>query len=140
MDARAASVSAIDNRVNGTYFVTMLTRAIAMLAVLMIAAVTTLAPAHAARMGTMPEQAAHVAGMVQDTQGANASCDSKQHCDSAAAGVCEFACAGISILLPSPGDEVARGFLSVHRHLPSAERLASRAPGLNERPPRTRLL
>ena len=130
----------MDNRESGTYFPAMFTRAFAMLAVLMIAAVTTLAPAHAARMGIMPDQAAHVTGMALAPHGAGASCDGEQHRDSAGAGMCGFACTGLSIFLPSPGDEIARSVLSVHRHLRSVEHLASRAPGLNERPPRTRLL
>ncbi|WP_238991859.1 hypothetical protein [Gemmobacter caeruleus] len=118
----------------------MFARAVTMLAILAIAVVTTMTSAHAARMSAVPDHAVHVAEMMQAPHGGEASCDGDQHCGSADAGMCEFVCTGLSVFLPSPSGDACHRCSRVSHDRPSAEHHASRAPRLNERPPKPRLL
>lgn len=130
----------MDNPVSDAYLRRMFARAVTMLAVLAIAVVTTLTSAHAARVGAAPDHAVHVTEMMQVSHGGQAACDGDQHCGSVDAGMCEFACTGLSVFLPSSGSDAGHSSSSVSHERPSEEDLASRAPGLNERPPKSRLL
>lgn len=137
--ARETPTSTMDNRVNDTYLPHMFARAVTMLAMLAIAVVAAIAPAHAARMNAVPDHAVHMAEM-QAPQSDKASCDGDRHCGSADVGMCEFVCTGLSVFLPSPSGEACQSCSRVSHDRPSEEHHAGRAPGLNERPPQIRLL
>jgi hypothetical protein len=133
-------ISPIDNRLSDAYLRRMLTRVVTMLAILAIAVVTSLTPSHAARVSAVPDHAVHVAEMMQAPQGGEASCAGDQHCGPADAEMCKFICMGLSVFLPSPSGDAYHSCSRVSHDRPSAEHHASRAPGLNERPPKLRLL
>lgn len=118
----------------------MFARAITLLAIIAIAVVTTMTAAHAARMNLVPDQAVHMAAMMQAPHGDKASCDTDRPCNPAEAGICEFVCTGLAVVLSSPLDGAEARCLAVSHDRPAPQFLASRAPGLNDRPPKTRLL
>lgn len=124
------------------YLSLMALRILAMLAILAITVVTTATSAHDARMsvGSSPEHAAHVGHKMHSPDIVDVACDAGQHCGSADAGMCEFVCAGISALLTSPDGEAEYTHGHASHDLPSEAIHVSRAPGLNERPPKLRLL
>ena len=130
----------MDNLVSDAYLRHMFARAVTMLAILAITVVTTMTSAHAARMSSVPDHALHVAEMMQAPHTGEASCDGDQDCGSADTGMCELVCTGLSVFLPSPGGDADYRCTRVSHERPSEERHASRAPGLNERPPNTHLL
>lgn len=130
----------MDIPVSSAYLPGMFARLLAMLAVLAIAVMTTVTSAHAARLSAEPDHAVHVSETMQATDSSGLSCNGEQPCGSSDAGMCEFACAGLSVLLPVPGGEAHRDFSPSNHDLPSATIHASRAPGLDERPPKLRLL
>lgn len=117
----------------------MFSRVATLLAILAITAVTSLTLAHAARLSAQPDHAVHVA----ETKGmhsAAASCDRDQQCGSVDTAMCEFVCTGLSVFLPSPGGDAGHCYLRVSHDRKSEESHASIVPGLNERPPKNRLL
>lgn len=130
----------MDNPVIAAYLPRMFARAVTMLAILAVALVTTLTPAHAARMSVVPDQAMHMTDMMQAAHDNVASCDGDQDCGSVGAGMCGFTCTGLSVFLPSPGGVVGDGFLPASHDRPLEKLLVGLAPGLNERPPQLRLL
>lgn len=111
-----------------------------MLAVLAIAVMTTVTSAHAARLSAEPDHSMHVGEMMQVAAGSEHSCDGEQHCGSIDTGSCELLCAGLSVFLTLPGEGSGSDYGPVSHALPADAILASRAPGLNERPPKLRLL
>lgn len=130
----------MDILVSSAYLTGMFARLVALLAVIAVTVVTTVTSAHAARMSFEPDHADHVGEMMQAPDNGEFSCDGEQHCGSADAGVCKFVCAGLSALLISPGGEAGHDYWPASQDLPSGATLASRAPGLSERPPKLRLL
>lgn len=120
----------------------MIARLVTMLAILAITVVTTVTSAHAARMSMNfgADHATHVGDMIHAPDIAGRGCDVGQHCGSADAGMCEFVCAGLSAFLTSPGTEAEPAHGLVSHDFPSEAIHVSRAPGLNERPPKLRLL
>lgn len=125
---------------SSAYLPGMFVRLLAMLAVLAIAVMTTVTSAHAARLSAERDHAVHVSEMMQATDSSELSCDGEQPCGSSDAGTCEFACAGLSVFLPASGGEAHRDCSPSNHDLPSATIHTSRAPRLNERPPKLRLL
>ncbi|MFC0339544.1 hypothetical protein [Paracoccus niistensis] len=121
------------------YLFAMFSRFVTMLAVLAIAVMTTMTSAHAAGLSAEPDHAVHVSEMMQATDTEH-SCEHEKPCASAQVGACEVLCAGLSVFVPSPGEEAARGYGLANHDLPSATIPASRAPGLNKRPPKLRHL
>jgi len=117
-------------------------RVITMLAILAITVVTTVTSAHATRMSMNSEvdHAMHVADMMHSQVIADLDCDAGEHCGSADAEMCEFVCAGLSAFLTSAGGEAVHAHGTASHDVPSATIHVSRAPGLNERPPKLRLL
>lgn len=130
----------MDNLVSDAYLRTMFARTFTMLAILAIAVVTTMTSTHAARMSAGSDHAVHVADMMQAPHGDEVSCDGDQHCGSVDAEMCEFVCVGLLVFLPSPDADTGQSGTPVSHELPSQEFHADRAPGLNERPPKPRLL
>lgn len=131
----------MDILVSNAYFTGMFARVLSILAVLAIAVVTTIGAAHAARMdGMQGDHALHAGAMMHASADAHPSCDDGQHCGSADAAVCEFVCAGLSVFLTMPGLEAGDAFGPASHDLPSEANRVSRAPRLNERPPKLRLL
>ena len=119
----------------------MFARVLAMLAILSIAVVTTISAAHAARMdGMQSVHALHAGAMMHASADAHLSCEGSQHCGSADAAVCEFVCAGLSAFLTMSGMEAGHAYGPASHDLPPEAIHANRAPGLNERPPKLRLL
>lgn len=117
----------------------MFARLVTMLAILAIAVMTTMTFAHAAGLSAEPDHAVHVSEMMQ-AMNSEHSCDHEQPCASAQVGACEVLCAGLSVFVPSPGGEALRDYGLANQDLPSATIPASRAPGLNKRPPKLHLL
>ncbi len=119
----------------------MLARLVSIFAILAIAVVTTISAAHAARMdGIQGDHALHAGAMMHASADAQPFCDDGQHCGSADAAVCEFVCAGLSVFLTMPDLEAGDAFGPASHDLPSEAAHVSHAPGLNERPPKLRLL
>lgn len=120
----------------------MLARFVIMLVILAITVVTTGTSAHAAQMGlrSSPEHTTHVAGILHGPAMAEPACDAAQPCESADAGMCEFVCAGFSAFLTTPVVDAGQVDRSAAHDFPSEAIHVSRAPGLNERPPKPRLL
>lgn len=130
----------MDNPVSDAYLHSMFARLVTMLAILAIAVATTVTSAHAARMSVEPDHAVHVGEMMQAPDNSELSCDGEQHCGSADTGLCEFVCAGLSAFLTPPSGEAGQDYGPASHDLPSGAIRASRAPGLDERPPKLRLL
>ena len=131
----------MDILLSSAYLSGMLARVISILAILLIAVLTTVSAAHAARMGGMQaDHALHAGGMMHASAVGHLSCDNGEHCGSADAGMCEFVCAGLSVFLTMPGVETGHAFGPASHDLPSEANHVSRSPGLNERPPKLRLL
>ncbi|MGA0542949.1 hypothetical protein [Neotabrizicola sp. VNH66] len=122
------------------YLSGMLSRLVTMLAVLAIAVMTTVTAGHAALLGAEPDHAVHVSKTMQVDAGHPEPCDGERHCGSGDVASCELLCAGVSVFLTSPNEGSGGDCASAGHDLPAAENLASRAPGLNERPPKLRLL
>ena len=129
----------MDILLGNAYLFAMFSRFVTMLAVLAIAVMTTMTFAHAAGLSAEPDHAVHVSEMMQ-AMNSEHSCDHEQPCASAQVGACEVLCAGLSVFGPSPGGEALRDYGLANQDLPSATIPASRAPGLNKRPPKLRLL
>lgn len=132
----------MDILVSNAYLYSMFARLVTMLAILAITVVTTVTSAHAARMSMTSggDHAMHVADMMHTPVMAGLGCDGGEHCGSADAGLCEFVCTGISAFLTSTGGEAGGAHGAAGHDFPSAAIHVSRAPGLNERPPKLRLL
>ncbi|MCF3972330.1 hypothetical protein [Paracoccus salsus] len=122
------------------YLCAMLTRVIALLAIVAITVLTTTVSGHAARMNGEPAHAVPVGEMMHGADGGERSCDTGPRCGSTDAAMCEFVCAGLSAILTSPGGECGHVFGSASHDLPSEAIHVCHAPGLNERPPKLRLL
>lgn len=120
----------------------MFARLVAMLAILAITVVTTMTVAHAARMdmSTGLDHAAHVGATMHIADMAQPACDGEDHCGPADAGMCDFVCAGLAAFLAAPGAEAGPAHASSGHDFPSEAIHVGRAPGLNERPPKHRLL
>lgn len=131
----------MDILVSNAYFAGMFARVLSILAVLAIAVVTTISAAHVARMdGMQGDHALHAGATMHASANTHPSCDDGQHCESADAAVCEFVCAGLSVFLTMPGSEAGDAYGPASHDLPSEAAHVSHAPGLNERPPKPRLL
>ena len=130
----------MDILVSNAYLCSMLERVVTMLAILAITVVTTVTSAHAARLSAEPDHSVHVGEMMQVAAGSEHSCDGEQHCGSIDTGSCELLCAGLSVFLTSPSDSSGSDYAPASHDLPTGAVLAGRAPGLNERPPKHRLL
>lgn len=131
---------AMDIPVTSTYLSGMLSRLVTILAVLAIAVMTTVTAGHAALLGADPDHAVHVSKTMQVDAGAAEPCDGERHCGSGDVASCELLCAGISVFLTPPSEGSGSDYAPASHDLPAAENVASRAPGLNERPPKLRLL
>lgn len=129
----------MDNCVSHTYLSHMFARVIAMLAIFTIVVVATVTSGHAARMSAVPDHAVHVTEMMRAPHGGEASCDGDRHCGSAAAGMCEFICTGLSVSLPSPVGDADYCCTTISHDRPLEKIHAGLSPGLNERPPKPRL-
>ncbi|QFG37626.1 hypothetical protein ESD82_16070 [Paracoccus pantotrophus] len=130
----------MDIPVTSAYLPGMFARLVALLAVLAITAMTTVTSAHAARLSAEPDHAVHVTEMMQVAVGSENPCDGDQHCGSGHVASCEMLCAGLSVSLTSPSESSGRDYAPASHDLPTGVILAGRAPGLNERPPKLRLL
>ncbi|WP_232823123.1 hypothetical protein [Oceanibium sediminis] len=126
---------------SNAYLSSMIARLVTTLAILAITVVTTVSSAHAAHMSmnSGADHTIHIADMMHAPVIADLGCDSGEHCGSADAEICEFVCAGISSFLTSAGGQAGHAY-GTARHDERSEAIhVSRAPGLNERPPKHRL-
>ncbi|MDF0603595.1 hypothetical protein P1J78_22970 [Psychromarinibacter sp. C21-152] len=131
----------MDILVSNAYVFGMFARVLSMLSILAIAVVTTISAAHAARMDSMPsDHAVHMSEMMQASADADLSCDGSGYFGSSDAAICKFVCAGLSVVLTMPGVGAGQAFGSADHDFPAEAIDVSRAPGLNERPPKLRLL
>ncbi|WP_203566219.1 hypothetical protein [Aurantimonas aggregata] len=109
------------------------------LAMLAIAVVTTMTPAHAARIIAGLDHAIHVSETMHVTDDGGRSCADQLHCGAAGTGMCEFVCASFTAFLQFPSAEIEQEYVP-SRCVFTPEASVGRAPGLNERPPKLRLL
>ena len=130
----------MDIPVNGAYPPGMFSRLVTMLAALAIVVMTTVTSAHAARLSAEPDYSVHVGEMMHVAPGSQDPCDGDHHCGSGDVEACELLCAGLSVFLTSPGEGAGSDYAPASHDLPTGKVFASRAPGLNERPPKHRLL
>lgn len=132
----------MDIRVSSSYLRDMIARLVALFAILAITVVTTVAMAHHARMSleSGSQQSAHVSQMMHTPDPAPLACAAEQPCGTADIGMCEVACAGLPAFLPSPGTDAGQAHIPAGHDVPPAASLVGHAPGLNDRPPKLRLL
>lgn len=132
----------MDILASAAYLSSMFARVVTMLAILAITVVTTATSAHATRMSmnSGADHAMHVADMAHASVIADLDCDAGEHCGSANAEMCEFVCAGLSAFLTSAGGEAGHAHGAASHDVASEAIHVSLAPGLNERPPKLRLL
>ncbi|KMK64147.1 hypothetical protein [Puniceibacterium sp. IMCC21224] len=132
----------MDILVSNAYLCSMIERVITMLAILAITVVTTVTSAHATRMSMNSgvDHARHVADMMHSPVIASPDCAAGEHCGQADAEMCAFVCAGLSAFLTSAGGEAGHAHGAASHDVASEAIHVSRAPGLNERPPKLRLL
>jgi|GEM_PF-1378133 len=105
----------------------MFGRFVSMLAMLAIAVVTTMTPAHAARMSAGLDQAVHVSEMMHVIDDGERSCADELHCGAADTDMCKFVCAGFTAFLPFPSAETGQENLPF-RHKGFDNLLESRCP------------
>lgn len=131
----------MDIIVSDAYRRAMLARLVSLFAILAIAVVTTISAAHAARMvGMQLDHTAHRNALMHASAAAHPSCGDARHGRSADAAICEFVCAGLSVILTIPALEARHAFGSADHETPAEAIHVSHIPGLNERPPKPRLL
>lgn len=130
----------MDITVRNAYVHVMFGRFVTILAMLAIAVVTTMTPAHTARMSAGLDHAVHVSEMMHVTPDGEHSCTDQLHCGAAETSMCEFVCAGLSAFLPFPSAETGQEYAPSRHDFPAEAIHVSRAPGMNERPPKRRLL
>jgi hypothetical protein len=132
----------MDIVVSSAYLCGMIVRLVTILAILAITVVTSVASAHAARMSIAsgPEHATHVSEMMHSPDVAQLACEGEMDCGPADAGMCEFVCAGLSAFLTSPGGKSGHAYGPASHDFPFEASHIGHSPGLNERPPKLRLL
>lgn len=130
----------MDMLARSTYVHDMFGRVITMLAILAITLVSTVTSAHASSMAFDQDHALQIGEMAHASVRSELSCDGDLHCSSADAELCELVCAGLSTLLTSPDAEAGHEHGPASHEFPSEVSHVSVAPGLNERPPKIRLL
>ena len=130
----------MDITARNAYVHVMFGRLVTMLAMLAIAVVTTMTPAHEARMSAGLDHAVHVNEMMHVTDNGERSCTDQLHCGAAETSMCAFVCAGLSAFLTSAGGEAGHAHGTASHDVPSEAIHVSRVPRLNERPPKLRLL
>jgi hypothetical protein len=121
------------------YIFSMVSRLVIVLTVLALAVFSMATSAHAARMGVMHDHAMHHGEMMQANDAGRASCI-EYHCGSAEAGICDAVCTAPNVALPLQDNPTARGYVPSPFEISNRVFPPSRAPGLNERPPKLRLL
>lgn len=131
----------MDILAGNAYVPGMFARVLMILAILAIAVVSPIGAAHASRMSLMEaDHAAHRGAMMHASAEAQPTCEGSEHCGPADVAMCEFSCAGLPICLVNPGVEPGRTFGSADHDFPAGAGHVGLAPGLNERPPKLRLL
>lgn len=123
------------------HLVIMLARVLTLLAVFAIVLVTTAAAGHATRMADGHGDPSMTSAMpIHGMAGGHDCCDTDQPQGAAQDGLCDVACAGLPAILATLAPEAAPAFAPARHALPAEGSPVSRSPGLNERPPKTRLL
>ena len=132
----------MDILVSNAYVYSMIGRFVTMLAIIALSVMTMGTTAHAERMSMNSglDHAMHVADMMHSQVIVDLDCDAGEPCGSADAEMGAFVWAGLSAFLTSPDREAGHDHGTVTHEFPSAAIHVSRAPGLNERPPKLRLL
>jgi len=121
-------------------FCPMVRRIIALLAALYLAIVATAATAHAARATLEDAVVSAHAGHAAMADSTHAACGEKSGCSAGDADSCAAACAAlICFIVPVQGDVFVDHFTITHVRPVDSMGLGHN-PGLNERPPQTRLL
>lgn len=135
----------MDNCNLSSYLRRMFGRIVALLVVLSFAVLTAMTAAHAAR--TMPDGrvgAAHDSHMMAKPDTGSADCGTGSDCgtnDAAACAMaCAMTCAGATGVIASVPDATIEDRPRAAHTLPVDMDARGRGPGLNERPPKSRLL
>jgi hypothetical protein len=129
----------MDSFAKWSYVHIMLTRAFSLLALLAIVVVTTLAPAHAARMSAASDHETHAEMMMHAAAVDAESCHDQQACSDADAASCEVVCAGLTVFPALQNGEDEQDVAPFRHDTTSGTFFAGLSPGLNERPPKSRL-
>lgn len=107
-----------------------------LLAVLAMTVVTMVTPAHAARMDAHSDHAA----MMQHGVADDGHCDHLHDCAAGDARACAAVCAGLAVVPTLPAVQFGQAVIRPRHALPAAAIRDSRAPALQDRPPKPRLL
>ena len=131
----------MDNCDRSSYLRRMFGRIVALLVVLSFAVVTAMTAAHAARTmldGTMA--AAHDSHMMVKPDTGSADCGTGSDCGTSDAAACAMTCAGVPGVIASVPDAAIEDRPRAAHTLPVDMDAPGQGPGLNERPPKLRLL
>ena len=131
----------MDNCDRSSYLRRMFGRIVALLVVLSFAVVTAMTAAHAARTmldGTVA--AAHDSHMMAKSDAGNADCGTGSDCGTSDAASCAMACAVVLGVIAPISDAAIEDRPHAAHTLPVDMDAPGRGPGLNERPPKLRLL
>lgn len=118
----------------------MLGRILSLLALLTIVVTTMTMPSHAARMASGTDrfmQLSSVEHAPVDHDMSRVASGRRHVVDT---GLCDFVCAHFMVLLTKPYSEQGRAYARSPYRFPAQLSLAGEIPGLNERPPKRRLL
>ncbi|KAB6714699.1 MULTISPECIES: hypothetical protein [Roseobacteraceae] len=131
----------MDIRLSNAYLSRMSARLVTLFSIVLIAVVTMVASAHAARMNltTGPDHASHLSEMIHSTEIGQPACGEKHNCGSADKAMCNMVCAGLSAFLIPNGTVATHPYSAATHAVPSDANHIVNVPGLNERPPQLRL-
>lgn len=138
---RRKTKAIMDKPGHASYLRAMLGRVIAFLAILSFAVVTAMTAAHTAR-ATVDDAvvAAHASHMMAKPDAGNSACGKKSGSGASDAGKCATACASlVSYIAPTQGAAFETHFNTTQVR-PADTATPGHSPGLNDQPPKTRLL
>lgn len=115
-------------------------RLVSLLAVLAMIVVTMMAPVHGARVGALSDHSGHSVAMAHAADDGGMSCADPQDCAASDARTCASVCAGLAVVLTLPAAQLGQAVIRPRHALPAAAIRNSRAPALQDRPPKPRLL
>lgn len=131
---------AMDIPVHGAYPQFMSSRLATLLAMLVLTVMTMVTSSHMEGLKAGVTHAAHMGETLHISADNPHSCGDEQHCVSDDGSACEVLCGGLAALLIAPVAELARDQAPAQLDRADTAIVASRTPGLHERPPQSFLL
>ena len=130
----------MDNCDRSSYLRRMFGRIVALLVVLSFAVVTAMTAAHTARATLGEPVAGHSGHMMAAADSGDTACGASQPCSPDDAAACAAICAGLPGCIAPVSGNVFTGHVTAGQVLPAETIVHGHSPGLNEQPPKTRLL